>query len=618
MINFVPITHLAAIAVGDQHSQTKESSMQMIAMGMIVLASYLGGKICDRFRLSEVTGQLLGGACISPYALHLFGILPEGIGYYDNALHSFHFFIFVFLTLVAFGIGEELHFSRLKKVGKTVLVISLLEGGCTWVSITAGFHFLAHRPLLESLLIGSIGIATAPAVTFVLMNQLRIEGRLRHVLGSLVVLDDVIEVIIFSILIQLSLKAQGGTHASDSAVFPVVSDLTLALLLGAGIYLVLKTLVRRHAFSLTEEEMPQKRNEPLLKRFLAEDPSPSVEIFLLAMGSIAVGTGVAYHFHLPFLITAVFAGFLVVNYHSKVIFDSLKLENLSPVLTLLFFALIGANITLDGLKDHAWLAGMYIGLRLTGKFVGTWLGCRLMKEDAMVTSCLPRLMLPQAGVAAVEAVYAGQVLDNPLIPAIILPSIVFFEVVGVFLVDQGLRRWKRTVNQDDSQSQRTAVSGVADAARELLAYLPVSHIMLDMAFSSKREIIEGMVKHADEVSEQHFDQAQALQVLGERELLAATGVEHGIAFPHCRLMGLDRAIVVLGRHTTGLDFGGIDHEPSDLIILMLSSSRDPGEHLRLLAATAHLLGNENVRGKIRKAKTTTEVLNLLHQVAEGQ
>ncbi len=48
---------------------------QMLALGVVLLAAHLGGKLSRRFNLSEVTGQLLGGAAVSPFALQLLGII---------------------------------------------------------------------------------------------------------------------------------------------------------------------------------------------------------------------------------------------------------------------------------------------------------------------------------------------------------------------------------------------------------------------------------------------------------------------------------------------------------------------------------------------------------------
>ncbi len=590
----------------------------MMALGLIILAAHLGGKLFHRLRLSDVTGQLIGGAMVGPFSLRLLGILPEASSHlYETAVHAFHFFIFVFLGMVAFGIGEELHSDRLKKVGKSALTICLVQAGLTWLLISVSFRFIAGMPILHSLLIGSIGIATAPAITFVLMNQLRIEGRLRHILGSLVVIDDLIEVIIFSLLLQTSLKKLHPEAVESGVLITVLIEVGFALLLGGAIYLILRLLVRRKAVSLDDDNTHPSREEVFLQRILAEHPSPSVEILLLVMGSVALGAGFAYYHHWPFLITAMFAGFLIANFHSHAIFDSLKIDNITPILNLAFFALIGASIDLSFLTcSTVWLAGMYIVSRMFGKFFGTWLGCKIVKEERKITACLPRLMLPQAGVAAVEAVYAGTLLGNPQISAIILPAIVFFEITGGFLVDRGLRRWRSWVTDEEKELKKTtSMAGPAESARRLREYLSLPFVTLDLKGTTKKEVIEELVDHARSASNQHFDKTQALQVLGERERLAPTGFGHGVAVPHCRLMGLDNSILVFGRSGKGIDFGGVDKMPSDLFLLMLTCARDPGNHLKLLSSAAHLLGSKEIRQRLRTARKPKDIIGILDDIA---
>ncbi len=612
----VSVKHLFQM---ENHSaESTGAPLQMMALGLIILGAHLGGKLCQRLRLSEVTGQLVGGALVGPYALQLAGIIsPAHAASYSRIVHGFHFFIFVFLSVVAFGIGEELHLSRLKKVGRAALTICLVQSAATWAAISTGFYFLARFDLLSSLLIGSIGIATAPAVTFVLMNQLRIEGRLRHVLGSLVVLDDLIEVIIFSLLLQVSLQHL-HPETGGGVLLPVLWEVFMALLLGGLIYLVLRLLVRRHPGSLKgDEELPGETETGFLQRILAEHPSPSVEILLLVMGCVTLGAGASYFFHWPFLITATFAGFLVANLHSHAIFDSLKIDNIMPVLNLGFFALIGANIDLSGLTGRtALLAAIYVTARMLGKIIGTWGGCKLVGEEAKVTACLPRLMLPQAGVAAVEAVYAGTLLGRPEIPAIILPAIVFFEISGVYLVDRGLRRWRSWVAGEEEELKTARIGkGPQEAARRLLEYLHEDCVTLELQGKNKREVIEELVDVAIRKSGQHIDRAQALQVLGERERLAPTGFGHGVALPHCRLMGLDESVLVFGRHPRGIDFGGVDNKPSDIFLLMMTCARNPSEHLKLLSASAHIFGNEELRRRIRSLRSPAELIELLKELA---
>jgi len=613
-------------AIGDTAHEAEsafgapEGSVQMMAFGLIILAAHLGGKLCRRLHLSEITGQLLGGAIAGPYALHLVGVLPGATGgVYDDALHAFHFFIFVFLSMVAFSIGEELHFSRIRRVGRAAISICLIQAGLTWFLITIAFHFIGGFTLVIALLFGSIGIATAPAVTFVLMNQLRIEGRLRHVLGSVVVIDDVIEVIIFSILMQLSLQ-RSGTAPGFGVLVPVGLEILFAALLGGAIYLVLKLLVRRRAriVNTDEQEHSHRRDVGLLQRMLAEHPSPSAEILIIVMGTVSLGAGFAYHNHWPFLITATLAGFLVANLHSHAIFDSLKIENITSVLNLGFFALIGANISLANLGgETAWLAALYILTRMTGKLFGTWLGCKVMHEERKIRACLPSLMLPQAGVAAVEAVYAGAVLGMPEIAAVILPAIVFFEIVGVYLVDRGLRNWRSWVTGEEEQLRGEQISCPAcEAIGRIMLHVSPDDVELNVSGSTKGEVIAELLDHALAQSDSHIDREQALQVLGERELLASTAFGNGIAIPHCRLLGIDEPILVFGRHPTGVDFGGIDAQLCDLFLLMLTPARDPGEHLRLLSASAHIFGEGEIRSRLRSAGDSDSFVEVLRDAAK--
>ena len=91
------------------------------------------------------------------------------------------------------------------------------------------------------MIIGSIGIATAPALTFILMNKLHIGGKLKNILANIVVLDDIIEVIFFSIFLGIGLAKQSGEHASFfHLILHVAKELFFAAFIGFIIFLVLK------------------------------------------------------------------------------------------------------------------------------------------------------------------------------------------------------------------------------------------------------------------------------------------------------------------------------------------------------------------------------------------
>jgi len=597
--------------------------IQMMTLGLLILGAHLGGRLFERLGFSVVTGQLLGGVIVGPWALRTLGILPEGLGY-EQAVESFGFYTFIFVSLVAFSIGEELHLDRLRHVGRSTLAICLIQTSTTFVLVSTGLYVLGGLPLIDALIIGSIGMATAPAVTFVILNRLRIEGRLRNILGSVEVLSDVVGIVIFSLLVQLAEgsgidhDAFGSWDGVKASIWPVIRKLAWAHLIGAGIYLLLRVLVRKQGVQrISHDTSSLDTSQGLLSHMLAEHPSPSIQIFMLVAASVSLGTGLAHYFHLPFFATAAFAGFLIANLHSRAIFDSLKIDNITSLLNLTFFALLGSMVRFDEFDRSAiMLIVIYVITRAAGKILGTWLGCKIMKEDRKISSCLPYLLLPQAGVAAVEAVYAATLLGHPIIKTVMLPSIVIFEILGVLMSDHTLQRWRSwIVGEEEAMRALPQQSPRSQAIDRILAILSPDKLMLDLDTPDKAKTIAALVACAARVSGSPFDQEEAIQLIREREKLMPTGMGHGIAIPHCRLLALDRPMLVFARHTEGIVFGGVDNSPCRLIVLILSSTGAPDEHVRLLGAMAQLLGKKETREALLAAHSTDNFLAVIQQAA---
>ena len=592
--------------------------MQMVAFGALMLGAHLMGKLFNRLSLPEPAGQLLGGMLVGPWFLRTVGAIGDTSSIYGGAIGGFTFFVFVFIAVVAFSIGEELHIDRLKHVGRSALVISATQAALTMILITGGLFLVARRPLVESMMIGAIGIATAPAMTFVLLNKLKIEGRLRNVLGSVEVLCDVMGVVIFSLMVQVAKGMADGEVTLRGLVGPILRDLGMAHLVGVGIFLALLLLVRRRKRIPEHHSDFVEESDGLLTRILAEHPSPSAQIFCVVVGAVSIGSGLAYTFHYPFLVTASFAGFLIANLHSRAIFDSLKISNIAALFNLAFFAIVGSTVSFDAFDASVGLAiVVYIVSRAAGKAFGTRLGCRIMGEDRKIESCLPYLVFPQAGVAAVEAVYAGAILGEPMIPAILLPSIVVFEIGGTLMSSVALERWRSWVTGEEEalRSPEQDEERGADPSRDLLlSTVKTRAVVLDIEAATKQEVIEALVVHARSLpGGADIHEEEALQLIAEREKLFATGMGNGIAIPHCRLLGIDAPILVWCRLQNGVVFGGIDNEPCSLIILILSSVSDPDSHMKLLAATARILGREETREALLKANDADTFVDVIRQ-----
>lgn len=80
------------------------------------------------------------------------------------------------------------------------------------------------------------------------------------------------------------------------------------------------------------------------------------------------------------------------------------------------------------------------------------------------------------------------------------------------------------------------------------------------------------------------DAERLYEKLQERETLGSTGIGSGVAIPHCKMKGLDGAILAVGLKKRGVDFGAVDQKPVRLFFLVVSPQDSPAIHLQVLAA----------------------------------
>jgi mannitol/fructose-specific phosphotransferase system IIA component (Ntr-type) len=585
------------------------------------------GKLTRHLKIGETTGQMVGGLLVGPYFLSLAGILPAGNEFstcYKEAFGTFHFFTFAFLGLVAFGIGEELHVDRLKAVGMKAVAICVVQGALTFVLTTVVFLFLLDYEPLYALLIGSIGIATAPATTFAIMNKIALEGKLRDMLANIVVLADIIEVVIFSIIMQLAWMSHRGieSKSAGAAILPAFRDIGLAVGIGIAIFLALKLIIREREVARAGSPRPLRYTGfDFLANIFRETPTPSIEVLLIILGFVAIGVGIGMSFHLPFLIITVVAGFCIANFHSPVLFDSLKIANVMPMFHLLFFAIIGANIRLDTFRGETITFVLaYIATRGVGKLFGTWLGVILTGQGTKLRRVLPLLMMPQAGVAAVEAYFVGVMLGakGDQIVQVILPAIVVFEISGVIISEHTLMKWKSWAVGEEQAIKRPEKTSRIERLKggALLAQVLCDETIKIPLFATNKEGTIAELARLLEKAGKIPPGTPLVEEVMEREKLAPTGLGNGVALPHGRSPEINSPVCALGikHHGEGIDFGSSDGIPADIVFLIVSPETSSGEHLQMLAAIALIARKEENREALRHAHDAHDVLGILRKV----
>ncbi|MGB4530142.1 MAG: cation:proton antiporter, partial [Bacillota bacterium] len=336
------------------------------------------------------------------------------------------------LSIIAFTIGGEFAIKQLKKVGKSVILIAILEVVGAFAFVTLTLHFLLGVDLYIALIFGAISSATAPAATIMVLRQYKAKGPLTDTLLAVVAIDDALCVIAFGITMAISKVLAGEVSGSLATMIGAPFwELFGSFLLGTIAALVLLTISTR----------------------LKEQPDRIVII----LGMVLATAGLAEMLNLSTLLACMAMGCISVNLLPREtgrIFDILK--SVDTPIYVLFFVLAGANLQLELVTQVGAIGVAYIVSRVIGKMAGAALGAKLGGAPETVLKYLGLGLVPQAGVAIGVTLVVQQNFPSiaDLVTTVILGSVVVYEIIGPFCSKLAITR-AGEVGKAESQSLLT-------------------------------------------------------------------------------------------------------------------------------------------------------------------
>jgi nitrogen PTS system EIIA component len=145
----------------------------------------------------------------------------------------------------------------------------------------------------------------------------------------------------------------------------------------------------------------------------------------------------------------------------------------------------------------------------------------------------------------------------------------------------------------------------------LTTMLSESTTAVPLQASTKASVLKELVKLAEQ-SWQVFDPEAILEAIRQREELASTGLESGLAIPHPRRPlpnALGEHVVALGRLVNPIPFGAPHGGLTDLFFLVCC--RDDRTHLRTLARLSRLMLRPEFDADLRAAETPAAALQVI-------
>ena len=97
----------------------------------------------------------------------------------------------------------------------------------------------------------------------------------------------------------------------------------------------------------------------------------------------------------------------------------------------------------------------------------------------------------------------------------------------------------------------------------------------------------------------------------ERERLGCTSLKKGVAFPHCRVDGLEQSCAAMIKLSDAVDFDSADGEPVDLVLGLLVPKNLDNSHYADITMLTRALGDEGLRERLRESNSSNDLYDAL-------
>lgn len=375
----------------------------LLGIGTVMVVGFLMGKLIEKGKVPSVAGYIIAGLLLGKSFL---GVIDGDFIEKSSIISD------VALGIIAFSIGGELVFNKLKEIGIRVLFIAMAEAIMAFL-LVFGAMLLLNVALPTALLLGAVASATAPAATVMVLNELRCKGPLTSTLIAVVAIDDVVCLLIYAVASSVAkvLVKHGETiHISKILMGPVV-EIGGSILIGAAVGFAVLLLLRLFA--------------------------KSHEVLVIIVAGLFIAIGLATIFELSTLLTNMTLGMVVANLSSRRLKAFMVIESITSPIYIAFFVLAGSRLDISMLKDIGLVGLVYTLARMVGKISGASIVATATKAAPSVKKYLGFGLISQIGVAVGLAIiigheFAGTGIGEYVI-MILLATTIITEIVGPLL-----------------------------------------------------------------------------------------------------------------------------------------------------------------------------------------
>lgn len=389
----------------------------LLPLAIILVVSKVLVKFCEKLNLPSVVGMLLAGIIIG-----LVKFVPGQEIITVTSMSGLGFIAKLGVIFIMFNAGLGIEIKSIKSIGVPAVIVTsagvIIPMGLGFVvaCLFRGGFDAPKEVLLSNLFYGVILTATSVSVTVATLREMgKLHGKVGDTIVAAAILDDIIGVIVLSIVIGFS-----GSGAKAEAPSIVIIK-TILFFIAA----VIVGYICNKLFRAIEKKYPHHRLLPILSIALC---------FFFAYTSEA-WFGVAD-------ITGAFVAGIVLSGNPEVNYIERKSDIMGyMIFTPVFFANIGITTEFGGISTELIFFGIcFILAGLIGKVGGCGaaaLTCKYGMRDSL------KVGIGMMARAEVALVCAQKGVEFGMINSSIMPFIVILIVVSSFVTPIVLRKLYR-------------------------------------------------------------------------------------------------------------------------------------------------------------------------------
>ena len=396
--------------------------MILLDIGRLLLAiaiAFVCGKLVSKLKLPSILGWLIAGMILGPHAVNLLSDSLLNAGWYTITKS-------ILECTVGLMIGTELIWNQIKQSGKQIVVTTITESLGTFIVVSLVFgviFYFTGIPVYLAFMFGGIALATAPAPSLSIVNEMHTNGPVTKTLIPMAALDDLVGALVFFTVIALV-----SAHISTAGI-PV----------GVVLFLVFLPVLIGIVTGFISG---------LLLRCMRTPRSSLIMLIVTLLATAGVG------FFVNSLLPTPVLNFLLLGMaYSTVVANMIPLSQLDEIMKtmnpVIGIGLIILILNLGAPLDYHLIFGaglytaIYIISRAIGKYTGAYFGAAVTHAPDTVKKYLGFTLLPHSGVSLVFTGIAVSVLSGPapecaeIIQGTIAAAAVINEIIAVFMAKKG-------------------------------------------------------------------------------------------------------------------------------------------------------------------------------------